>query len=328
MNRQRSVGKRRGERLPNQIYLFHGEEDYLIDEKISGLKKGIVNPSLNVEQIEGDEDNLPKIISALQTQPFFGGDKLIIIYDIDLKSKIWEPLIESLKIISPGVKVVFWAAAVHRASKIYKFLDNAGEVCEFKAFADWQQDELVRWIGGRVKLAGKEIDQSAAIELQEICGNRLRKLSSEIEKLVTYLGDRKKIGQADVEALASAGVKNTFALSDALADKDLPRSLSTLEVLFRNKFQVFPLLALMASQFRTMLQIKGLGAAGRNAGYAAQQLKASPYFVRKCMEKAGKFSAEELKRNLNLLLETDLKLKSGEPQLNTLTVLLTSLCGK
>jgi DNA polymerase-3 subunit delta len=312
--------------LPNQIYLFHGDEDYLIDEKITELKKGIVNPSLNVEQIEGDEDNLPKIISALQTQPFFGGDKLIIIYDIDLKSKVWEPLIESLKMVSPAVKVVFWASAVHRASKIYKFIDNEGEVYEFKPYTDWQQDELIRWVGQRVKLLGKEMDQTAAIELVEVCGNSLRKLSSEIEKLVTYVGDRKKINSDDVSALASPGVMNTFALSDALADKDLPRSLSTWDILSRNRMQIFPLLALLASQYRIMLQVKSLG--GKNYSQAAQTLRASPYYVRKCMEKARKFSAEELKKNLKLLLETDLKIKSGEPPVNTLNLLLTNLCGK
>ena len=312
--------------MPSQIYLFHGEEDYLIDEKIAELKKGIDNPSLNVEQIEGDEDNLAKIISALQTQPFFGGGKLIIINDIDLKNKVFEPLIESLKIISPGVKVVFRASAVHRASKIYKFLDNTGEVCEFKPYTDWQQDELVRWVGQRVGSLGKEMDQAAAIELVEVCGNSLRKLSSELDKLATYVGDRKKISSEDVAALASPGVMSTFALSDALADKDLPRSLSTLDILSRNRIQVFPLLALLASQYRVMLQVKSLG--GKSYSQAAQTLKASPYYVRKCMEKARKFSTDELKKNLQLLLETDLKLKSGEPPQNTLNLLLANLCGK
>jgi DNA polymerase III subunit delta len=320
--------KKRRDPLPNQIYLFYGDEDLLISEKVKELKKGISNPSINIEEIEGGEDAKERIISAFQTQPFFGGEKLIIVRNIDLKSKFWGDLPESLQMLSPETKVIFWATGVSKATKIYKYISKVGEVYECRSFTEWEQDQVISWITQKVSSLNKEIDYPAAEALQQICGSGLRKLTSEIDKLVTYIGDRKKIVSDDVFALASPGVMSTFVLSDALSQKNLALSLATLQVLVKHKLQIFPLLGLLASQYRTMLQVKSLGSTARNPMAVAQTLKANPYFVRKCMEKARNFTLNELRNNLYLLQETSLKLKSGETQINTLELLLTSLCGK
>ena len=273
---------------------------------------------MNVEQLDGDEDNYAKIVSALATQPFFGGEKLIVIENIDLKLKVWAGLIDSLKVVSPETIVVFKADSVSKATKIYKYIDEVGDVYEVRAFADWEQDQVISWITREVKDQGKSIGHQAAVDLQETCGNSLRKLNSEIEKLITYIGDRNNITSEDVFALASPGLVNSFALSDALGEKDLKRTLETYQTLYKNRVPIFPLLSLLASQYRTMLQIT-LG---------DKTIRANPYFIRKCREKAKRFSRDELSRNLELLLETGLKLKSGESQLSTVELLFASLCGK
>ena len=89
---------------------------------------------------------------------------------------------------------------------------------------------------------------------------------------------------------------------------------------------LFPILSLLAKQYRTILQIKGVSGSNRNASHIAQTIGANPFFVRKCMEKEKNFKAEELAQNLNLLLEADLKLKTGGSQDSTFELLLTSIC--
>ncbi len=313
--------------MANQLYLFFGEEDFLIEERIAEMKKGVSNPSMNVEQIDGEEPDLAEIISALQTQPLLTGEKLLIIRNVDLKSKVWDEILPSLKIIPQGTTVVFWASSVSRASKLYKLVDDIGEVYEFKSFADWQQDQVISWITRRVSSLGKEIDYEAAEQFQDICGNNLHKLSSEIDKLLTYVGDQRKIKKEDVLALASPGEISEFALSDALMQKNLKKSLAAFQILYKNKADLFRILSLLAANYRTILQIKEFAGFKRNAKKIAETVGANPYFVRKCMEKEKNFEVEELKRNLELILDTDLKLKSGFSRLSTFEFLLTSLCG-
>ena len=51
--------------MADRLYLFFGEEDFLIQERVEELKKHIANPSLNIEQIDGEEPDKEKIISII-----------------------------------------------------------------------------------------------------------------------------------------------------------------------------------------------------------------------------------------------------------------------
>ena len=320
--------KRSGELLPKQILLYYGDEGFLIQQKIDVLKQSIANASLNVEQIDGSRASLENVVSALQTYPLLSGEKLVIIKDIDLKGMDWDHLVPSLKMIAKGTQVVFYASGVSKKSKLVKFIDDVGEVYEFRTYAEWEGPQVVAWIKRWVDSFGKKINNKAAEELQSVCGNSLRKLSSEIEKLIAYIGERKNIEMEDIQSLASPGETNVFALSNALANKNLKQSLSAFRVLYKNKIEPFRLLSLLANQYRIMLFSKGLPPFEKNAQRIAPRVGASPYYVKKCLARSQHFSEEELRNNLELILETDLKLKTGEQPLAVLDLMLASLCGQ
>jgi DNA polymerase-3 subunit delta len=301
----------------SNIYLLYGDEDLSLKEKINQLRSG-----LQVEQYDGEEKNLEAIISALQTPALLFGERLILVKGIDLGEECWAALIPHIKALAPGVKVIFWAEAAGKRSGLYKLLDEIGEVLEFRPFAEWEQDKVLAWIVRKVKAEGKDIGRQAALTLQEICGNNLMKLASEIEKLVTYIGARPAIEPGDVEALASAGDISVFALADAVTDKNISRALQTFRTLYRNKVEIVRLMALLAGQFRIMLASKDESDSGRLARFAGS----SPYYVKKCAQKAAKFKPLELKRGLETMFEADLKLKSGEDQATVFELVLTSLC--
>ena len=302
------------------ILFFHGEEDFLIQEKIGELKSQISDLALNLHVIEAEEPDLEKIVTALHSTSLLGGKRLVIIKEIDLKDQVWNKLIPYLKDVSTDTQVVFWAKKADKCTKLYKFC----QPYEFKTFADWESDQVVAWIRRRVTVFNKNIEQQAAVELQQICGLRLRKLASEIDKLVTYIGDRQSITTHDVQTLASPGEISVFALTNALAAKNAKEALKSFEILYQNKTDLFRLLSLITAQYRIMLGCRSSG----NATQVAQILKANPYFVKRCLESSSRFSEAELSNNLKLLLQTDLMLKSGQSQLTTFELLLANLCQK
>ena len=308
--------------MAKQIYLFYGDEELLIQERVNELKKGISDPELNLEQISAEKPDIDGLIAALQTPSLLFGDKLLIIKQANLKDEAWEKVLPALETMAGGLTVVFWAAAVDRRSKVFKLLDKLGETCEFRTFADWEQEQVAAWIVQRTKAAGKNCERQAALKLQEVCGNNLMKLSSEINKLVTYLGERKQVTLADIDALASPGVISIFALSEAAAARDLPRALTALRALLRDKVELVPLLGMLANRVRLMLLAKS----EKNPSRAAQELGASPYYVKKCFSEAAKFNQAELERALELILETDLQIKSGDPAAPLVELLLATIC--
>jgi DNA polymerase-3 subunit delta len=222
--------------------------------------------------------------------------------------------------------VVFCAASIDKRSKFYKFVDEHGEIVEFPTFAPWEQEELLGWIKERVRSAGKNISYDAARLLREITGSNLRLLAGEIGKITTYIGARPEISEADVLALAASGETSAFSLMDALRNKDLKSAQLLWRGLQRNKEDLFSLLALMASQYRTMLQVKSLAGRESDPNRLARLIGGRPYYVKKCSGGLGRFTLPELKNDLSLLLAAGQKLKTGEDQAATFDLLLADLC--
>ncbi|MGB9613663.1 MAG: DNA polymerase III subunit delta [Candidatus Margulisiibacteriota bacterium] len=308
------------------LYLLWGEEDFLIEEKIKELKSKVKNPSLNIEIL--DQTNLEKLPLVLQTFPMFGEEKLVILKEIDLGSEIQNQIIPLVKNIPPGIKLVIYASSVDKRSKLYKLISEIGQAIEFKTFAPWETEKVVAWIKLYAKRAEKTITNEAAMMLQQICGNNLRLLASEIEKNIIYVGARETIEVEDIKGTASFGEKSVFDLLDALRAKDLNKSLVIFYHLFKNKEDLFQLLATIAAQYRLMLQIKSLEVRSHDYRKIAMEVGSSPYFVKKCLEHIHQFSQEELIKNLEALLQANLKMKTGEAQQIVFEMLLTELCGK
>jgi DNA polymerase-3 subunit delta len=305
--------------LAKKLHLFWGEEDFLIQERVNELIKAIKDPSVTVETIDEELPTLEKLVAALQGETLFGGGRLVVIKNVDLKNPVWDELVPHLS----GAQVVFWVTGANRQSKLWDYVNQYGEVLEFKSFAEWEQAALVDWIQRRVTAAGKKIDTAAAVELAQICGSGLRSLASEIDKLVTYLGDQKEISADAVMALASPGQASVFTLTEAVLNKDLRGALEAYRDLRRNRLDIFPLLSLLVTQYRTML---GFKAGGGQIPELSRALGLNPFFVKKCAPLAQQWQSAELQRAIEELLAANLRIKSGESEANVIDLLLTSLC--
>ncbi len=308
------------------VFLFYGEEEFLIAEAIEKFKRQVADPAFNLEILDGATLTLAALSAALRTQPLLGGDKLVIVNDFTVNAKEQDELISFLQSLPPGLKVIFSAASLDKRSKLYKFLAERCETVEFKTFAPWEQEALLDWIRRRAEAAGKKIAGDAARALREIAGPDLRSLAGEIEKIATYVGARPEIGEADVLALAAAGETSAFALTDALRDKDLRAAQAAWRVLQRDREALFPLLGLMTSQYRTMIQVKALAGRESDPNRLARLIGGSPYYIKKCAAGLARFTLPELRRDLSLLLATGLRLKTGEDQAAVIDLLLAELC--
>ncbi len=326
------------------VYLFYGEEDFLIEEAVRKVPFG---EDESCEVVDAKETDLDQILNILLTQPMLFSRRRIVIQDLELlsspkidpeesaneeeKRKSERQTDQLIKVLNDlpdeGTTVIFTAVQVDKRKKLFKAIDKLGVTREFKPFSDREGDQVVFWIEEYVQSRRRKITPQAADLLYEIVGSNLRLLASEIEKLITYIGNKPTIEDKDVSSVASFGSINTFFLFNALRDKNLPRALDAISRLLRNREAPAPLLAAMASQYRMLLQVKTLQEEGLNPYRMAGLLGAKPYFVNRCYEKARNFSVKELKRNLGLILQTDLRLKTtGEPADRLLELLLVDLC--
>jgi DNA polymerase-3 subunit delta len=323
MAKRRQLAQKKGAAcLAKQIYCFYGDEELLIEERVNEFKKKVNDPELNIEIINADKPDFTTILAALQTPPLLFGDKLLIIKGADFKNEGWQQIEPALENLEAGLIVLFLPSAVDKRSRFFKTVDRLGETCEFRTFADWEQEAVAAWIIQRFKNEEKNCERQAAFRLQEICGNNLLKLSNEIAKIVTYLGEKKQVSCETIEALASAGQISIFALAEAVGERDLPAALAAFKLLLRDKEEPVVMLGMIINRWRLML----LGKTEKNQSKVVQSLGGSPYYIKRCFAQSVKFNKPELERGLELILATDLKIKSGEPAAPLFEVLLTTLC--
>jgi len=102
--------------------------------------------------------------------------------------------------------------------------------------------------------AGKRISSEAVEGLLDLVGDDLRSLDSEMEKLATYIGDRKLIEATDVKVV-SDGARDfaPFELTDALERGDTAQALAILDREIPEGARGDRMLGLLAGFFRDIL---------------------------------------------------------------------------
>src|SRR5207245_8739033 len=102
--------------------------------------------------------------------------------------------------------------------------ETLGEFCGIVELARVEEGDAVRWTLESAAAQEVKIDSDAARELVDALGGDMTMISSELEKLVLYAGDRKKITLGDVETMVLvAKQRSLYELTDAISGKDRSR---------------------------------------------------------------------------------------------------------
>ncbi len=104
----------------------------------------------------------------------------------------------------------------------------------------------------------KTIDQDAYRAVCEMTGFDLRTFSQNLEKLASYVGDRKEIGVDDVGSVLERTKKDpVYELTSAVSDRNVERVLFYLNSLLAADLHPLQILAAIINQIRKLLLVKG-----------------------------------------------------------------------
>jgi DNA polymerase III subunit delta len=163
-----------------------------------------------------------------------------------------------------GTAVIFTAAVVDKRKKLYKTVEKRGSVVECAARAEKYGPGLDKtFFDQRVRdtlaRSGKKIASDALDTVYSRAGKDLRQLHSELEKLVTYLGDRPQVTVRDVEAVcADSHEASFFDLTNALRTADVRKCLPALYENLQIVDHPLQTLAAIASETRRLMVAREL----------------------------------------------------------------------
>lgn len=311
---------RNGKTAP--IYLLFGEEDYFIQQVKSELQTTI---------FPNGDDDLGKTIYDMNTasvseslleaseMPFFSEKRLIFVENpsfLTAKKQAKGPthnLDELLNYIkSPSdtsVYVLIVEGNVDGRSKIVKELKKQAKVIEAKPL---QPQEVRNYVG--VFLRNEKITYSSeALEtLLELTNFELTTAMNEVQKLLVYISDTRRLDVEDVRSLVPKSLEqNIFDLSEFTLNARVDKAIALLDDLLLQGESIIALNAIFITKVRLMLQVQILTKQGYNQGNITEVLNQKPYPVKLAMQQARRFSPEFLQYVFKKLVEMDYQMKSS-----------------
>jgi DNA polymerase-3 subunit delta len=255
---------------------------------------------------------LRQTINALLTFPFFGGEKLVWLKNVNFLAddvlgrsaavlEGLEALQQTLAAGLPeGTRFLLSAGSIDKRRSFFKQLAKLADLQTFDRIdsskSGWQEDAeaLVETLAQARQLS---LEPGAAELLALRTGGDRRTLLSELEKLSLYAagnpGDPpRSLREIDVRTLVPTTAETViFELGNALATRDTRRSLELLEQLLKQEESpIAILLVAIIPTFRNLLAVKDLMHRHKLAK------PAQPFFFGKTLEKLPPEAVEHLPR--------------------------------
>ena len=332
------------------IYLFYGEETYLLETRVKKIKKEYQQLILGINFIQIDDTNAEELIADLET-PAFGFDKKLIIAKntglfkkekkttktdskkkkvddtkLPLNEKIAKYIQENSEELKDIVDLVFVEQEVDK-NALYQAIEKVGEV---KEFALLKLPDLIANIK-KIAVAYKvNIDDATAKYLVECCGTSMQDLINELRKLIEYKGENSNITKQDIDLLCTKQIQAViFDLTDNLGKKETSKALEVYNGLISNKEPIQKILITLYNHFKKLYIIKIAEKYNEDVATAMNLKPNQLFLVSKYKTQARYFETQELREVLEALIDLDANYKIGLISLEKgLEAILCRYCSK
>lgn len=295
------------------LYLFYGEERFLIQLYEQRIKKALLLPEdemMNLDVLQSPQDPL-MVRTSIETLPFMAERRVVIIKEsgaFELKAGKLSELSELMQDVPETTTVVWIESKVDKRSKLFKAVQKAGYVVEFKRLGE---GELLTWIGQELKRKGIQMDRNTASYFLSLTGNDMVRIQMEMEKLSSYVKERGLITREDVDSIVSVTIENSiFKLTDHLGNQQPAAAYRIYRQLLEDNEPVQRIFFMMIRQFRLLYKASLMQGADRST--IAKELGVPSFAAGNYQNQSRRFGEKRLKELLNKLLELDVATKTGE----------------
>lgn len=296
-----------------KLYFFMGEEVFLSDYYVKAIKEKIVEDE-EFNYIKLDAENLTGLQDAVESSPVFSENKLVVVKAQDISKEIdetgymvTEGLIDDMP---PYTTLVFVCRTVNKNSKIYKLLSSKCECCVFE---HQNTSALLKWISNKCKAQKVAIDPESVHLLLEYAGNDMTKIETELNKLISYVGEGNPITTESIKQIVTKTVESkVFELMDAVMDKKRDKALIIFNELKREKEEPVYINGALTRTLMDVMEYKSLKEEGNPVTAISAKMGLRPFTQKKYARYAEKMSHKFLNKMISECADFDISLKSGE----------------
>lgn len=292
-------------------YLLCGSEQYLKRLYRNKLKTAIMGDGdeMNYAHFEGKGIDELGILRLADTMPFFAEHRLILIENSGwFKSQ--SRIADEIKGLPDTTILLFVEEEIDKRNRLYKAVKEIGYVCEMNGM---EERDLKLWAASLLKQDEKKITDSTMTYFLDKVGSDMDNLSSEIEKLVSYVGERDIITPEDIDAICTEQITGKiFQMVDYVASGNPQKAIRLYHDLLVLREKPMSILYLLLRQFNLLMQIKQMNANHLPSATIAKNAGVPPFAVNKYLAQAKAFSMEKLLFAVTYGVTAEEQVKTGK----------------
>ena len=296
------------------LYLFSGDEPYLIQQALNYLKVCALHDGggadFNYTSFYAADVEIIRVFDEVETLPMMAPRRVVVLKEIqDLTDKEWTELEKLFESPVESTVFILIGSKLDKRKRSLKLLFDKSVHVEFKKPYENQVPGWIRQIAKAYKLS---ITDEAVQLLHRLVGNHLMEIETEIKKLVDYLGKRTEVEIEDVaQCVSRKRQESVFDFAESVASGNKVESLIQLARLLEQGQNEVGIVAMVARHIRTLLMLHE----GMSLGLAGQKLAAHAqvpaYFIADYMKQTRLWTPKKLEQSLLILSDTDRALKSS-----------------
>src|SRR5215471_714598 len=321
-------------------YVFIGDEVFFRDHCRQALLEHLVPPDLrdfSLHDVDLAETEVREILDRARTPSLMAPFQVFFIrgvkalYGRGSHEEDFTAIEQYVKDPNPDAVLIFIADHIsippdvrrmemQDRDRFDRIRETLGEFCGMVELARVEEGDAVRWTMESAAAQEVKIDGDAARELVDALGGDMTMIAGELEKLILYAGERKKISLGDVETMVlAAKQRSLYELTDAISCKDRPRALTILDAILSTgdgEEASIGHLYMLARTFRQMLVILEKNVRDSRTIWQAlwQGFRVPPFAADDIIRQARRYkSRREITRALRLIARADLSLRSNPP---------------
>ncbi|MBM4178496.1 MAG: DNA polymerase III subunit delta [Ignavibacteria bacterium] len=263
------------------VLLLFGAEDFLVEldaKKLYDAACALDATGMNCDVLDGEQTSLDSVLSIARSYPMMSEQRVIWVRRADKMSaskgkKSSDNLAQYLAAPNTTTFLLFTASlpsangigsrvtrnAAAAAKKInalkYPFpllLQKAS----WSEYPQLKEQQAMQWVSRRAADSKIALPATAPEIFISRCGNSLRDLSMELEKLKLYVGDRTEVTEKDVfDVIGSSREFNVFELQRAIGRADAAAAMKIATAMMTADSQELPIIAMLSRFFLQLYKL-------------------------------------------------------------------------
>ena len=249
------------------LFLLWGEK-YLTDTKADFIVSKLISKKerdLAYTILQGDASLVTNIIEEISTFTVFLDKKVVFAREIAF---LKDELKRLADFIDTGIPennfLILSCSKVDKRSSFFKIIQERGLVVDCtipKGLSKRDIGEQTQFLRNEMKAIlienQKEIEEKAFISLVDLTGFDPDTFKDNLVKLVSYIGENKRIKIEDVSQLIKrTKIDPIFDFTNAFSDKNIKKALSLLSSLLNSNFHVLQILKALSNHIRKIFAAK------------------------------------------------------------------------